>query len=145
MTVVAVTGCSSSSPGDTDSDAGADGSTGETCGLTGCSDAAPDGPLWLQVKGELDQVCGSPDGCHGMGEADFGVHIGSEFTDMINVTSTENPPMKRVLPGDPLNSYVYLKLRCDGGIVDACMPLGNPSPTTAKLFLDWIEAGAPTQ
>jgi len=137
--------CSSSPSTDSGSDASTDTGPGETCGLIGCSDAGFDGPLAVQVKGELDQVCGSPDGCHGMGEANFGVHIGSEFTDMINVTSTENPPMKRVVPGDPLNSYVYLKLRCEGGIVDACMPLGEPSPAVAKLFFDWIEAGAPTQ
>lgn len=113
-----------------------------SCGLI-CNDASFDGPLPVQVKGELDQVCGSPDGCHGAGTGNFGIQINAEFADMINVTSSENPPMKRVLPGDPDNSYVYLKLRCEGGIVGACMPLGNPNPETAKLFHDWIEAGAP--
>ena len=55
--------------------------------------------------------------------------------------------MKRVLPGDPANSYVYLKLACRGGIVGQCMPLTNPGgrPDLAKLFHDWIEAGAPTK
>ncbi len=99
----------------------------------------------MQVKGELDLVCGSPDGCHGAGVANFGVDPNAEFSDMIGVTSTENPPMKRVVPGDPEHSYVFLKLACNGGIIDACMPLGNPNPATAKLFHDWIEAGAQTQ
>jgi hypothetical protein len=140
---VGATACSSSSQNATDSDAGAE-SGGEPCGLI-CNDAASDAPLWVQVKGELDLVCGSPDGCHGAGVANFGVHPGAEFSDMINVTSSENPPMKRVLPGDPEHSYVYLKLACSGGIIDACMPLGNPNPATAKLFHDWIKAGAQTQ
>jgi len=140
---LAATACSSSPPNATESDAGAEGG-GEPCGLI-CGDAASDAPLWVQVKGELDLVCGSPDGCHGAGQANFGVHPGAEFTDMIDVTSTENPPMKRVVPGDPSNSYVYLKLRCEGGIFGQCMPLGNPNPATAKLFHDWIEAGAQTQ
>lgn len=144
MSLVAATACSSSSPSAEPSDGGTDGSMGEPCGLF-CNDAAFDGPLWVQVKGELDQVCGSPDGCHGAGEANFGIHPGTEFSDMIDVTSTENPPMKRVVPGDPEHSYLYLKVACEGGIVDACMPLGNPNAATAKLFLEWIEAGAPTQ
>ncbi len=136
-----LTACASNSAG---SNAEADAGPAEA-GLPcfACDDASFDGPLAVQVKGELDQVCGSPDGCHGAGTGNFGIHIGSEFSDMINVTSSENPPMKRVLPGDPLQSYVYLKLRCEGGITDACMPLGNPNAATAKLFYDWIEAGAP--
>jgi hypothetical protein len=137
-----VSACSASSASGTAEDAGEEDSGP---GLSLISDASFDGPIALRVKGELDQVCGSPDGCHGAGAGTMGIHIGSEFTDMINVTSSENPPMKRVLPGDPLNSYVFLKLRCEGGIVGACMPLGNPNAETAQLFHDWIEAGAPTQ
>jgi hypothetical protein len=55
--------------------------------------------------------------------------------------------MKRVLPGDPAQSYVFIKLSCDGGIPDgfSCMPPGAPEPRLARLFHDWIEAGAPTQ
>lgn len=140
IAVGALVACSSSSAqGSPDDDASVEASP--PCLV--CNDASFDGPLPVQVKGELDQVCGSADGCHGAGTGNFGIHIGSEFADMINVTSSENPPMKRVLPGDPDNSYVYLKLRCEGGIVGACMPLGNPSPEIAQLFHDWIEAGAP--
>jgi hypothetical protein len=143
VTTGAVTGCSSASAGGS-SDAGASADeAGSPCLL--CRDAAFDGPLVVEVRGTLDQVCGSADGCHGSGAGNFGIHIGTEFADMIDVTSSENPPMKRVLPGDPEHSYVYLKLACGGGIVGACMPQGNPSEATAKLFFDWIEAGAPTQ
>jgi hypothetical protein len=135
--------CSStSSQSSSQPDAG-DVEAGPACLI--CNDASFDGPLAIEVRGTLDQVCGSADGCHGAGAGNFGVHIGAEFTDMINVTSSENPPMKRVLPGDPEHSYVYLKLACGGGIVGACMPLGNPQAATAKLFHDWIEAGAATQ
>jgi hypothetical protein len=142
VAVGALTACSSSSAlGSSEADAGGT-EAGPPCLL--CSDASFDGPLAVQVKGELDQVCGSPDGCHGAGTGNFGIQINAEFSDMINVTSSENPPMKRVLPGDPDNSYVYLKLRCQGGIVGACMPLGNPNPEIAQLFHDWIEAGAQT-
>ncbi len=75
------------------------------------------------------------------------VSVGNEFNDMINVPSSEDPSMLRVKPFDPENSYVYLKLACEGGIIDACMPLGSLTPERshdATLFHDWIEAGAPT-
>jgi hypothetical protein len=139
----AATACSAASAEGSSDAAASVPEVGPPCLL--CRDASFDGPLAVEVRGTLDQVCGNADGCHGGGTGNFGIHIGSEFTDMINVTSSENPPMKRVLPGDPLQSYVYLKLRCEGGIVGACMPAGNPDPETAKLFHDWIEAGAPTQ
>jgi hypothetical protein len=83
-----------------------------------------------------------------MGGAVFGdlaLSAGYEFSNIVNVPSTEMAPMLRVKPGDPENSYLYLKLRCEGGIMDACMPLGAaPKPTFARVFHDWIEAGAPT-
>jgi hypothetical protein len=111
-----------------------------------CSDATDDAPLSVQVKGKIDQICSNVDGCHGDGAGGMGLAPGNEFDPMINVTSTENPPMKRVLPGDPLQSYVFIKLRCEGGIPEGgCMPLGAPDPQLAQLFHDWIEAGAPTQ
>ena len=53
--------------------------------------------------------------------------------------------MKRVLPGDPEHSYVYLKVACEGGITNACMPLSSGfDPRIKQMFHDWIEAGAPT-
>ena len=143
---LAALGCSAT-PGAEAGDASAEDvqETGSNCLL--CRDAAFDGPAYLEVKGTLDQVCGNVDGCHGQGAGTFGVQPGSEFDAMINVTSFENPPINRVAPGDPEDSYVYLKLRCEGGIVGSCMPLTNPGgrPDLAKLFHDWIEAGAPTQ
>jgi len=77
----------------------------------------------------------------------MGLTPGNEFQAMINVTSSENPPMKRVLPGDPEHSYVYLKVACEGGIpFGACMPLSSGfDPRVKQMFYDWIEAGAPTQ
>ncbi len=142
------TACSSGSPdvgtsladgGNTDA-----GEAGSGCLL--CSgDAGFDAGLALRVRGTLDQVCGSADGCHGAGAGNLGILIGSEFTNLIGVASSEVPSLKRVAPGDPEHSYVYMKLSCASGIVGACMPLGNPSAATAQLFHDWIAAGAPTQ
>jgi hypothetical protein len=141
----AATGCSSPPDGETGDASTSDASEGGTSCLL-CREASFDGPAFLEIKGVMDQVCGNVDGCHGTGAASFGVQPGTEFSSMIDVTSTEKPPMKRVQPGDPAHSYVYLKLACDGGIVGACMPLNTMGgrPDLAKLFHDWIEAGAPT-
>jgi hypothetical protein len=113
-------------------------------GAPGCS--SPDAaPLALRVRGKIDQICANADGCHGQGAGGMGLSGGAEFDAMINVPSTERPPMLRVKPGDPLQSYVYLKLWCDGGIDGGCMPLSSGSSAAlAQLFHDWIEAGAPT-
>ncbi|HEX3343641.1 MAG TPA: hypothetical protein VHS09_03670 [Polyangiaceae bacterium] len=138
-------GCSTTSPAvGAPRDAGA-GDEGVGCLF--CSDATDDAPLAVQVKGKIDQICANVDGCHGESEGHMALNPGSEFDAMIDVESFENPPMKRVLPGDPLQSYVFLKLWCDGGLPDgsACMPYGSPpDPKLAQLFHDWIEAGAPT-
>ena len=136
-------GCSSTSAPD------APDASPETSSCFTCSDAtlADDAPLGVQVKGQIDQICANVDGCHGQGAGGMGLTPGHEFDQMIDVTSTENPPMKRVLPFFPEQSYVYVKLACDGGIPDGgCMPLSTGfNPHLAQLFHDWIEAGAPTQ
>ena len=112
-----------------------------------CSDAPDERSLGLKVKDEIDQVCSNTDSCHGSGTGHMLLSPGQEFDAMINVVSFERPPMLRVLPGDPLQSYVFVKVRCQGGIPDgdACMPFGSPTdPKLVQLFHDWIEAGAPT-
>jgi len=141
-------GCSASSTatqpsGQTSGDAAVD--TG-AAGCLLCDDASIDAAPVVHVKEIIDQVCGNPDGCHGAGAGNMSIFSGAEFDAMIGVASSEDPALLRVAPGDPAHSYVYLKLACDGGIFGACMPLttGFDAPT-ARLFHDWIEAGAPTQ
>lgn len=125
-------------------DAGGDASDGSVSCLA-CSDAgAFDAPLSVQVRGVIDRICASVDGCHGSGAGSMPLVGGDEFTHMIGVVSTENPPMLRVAPFDPSASYVYLKVACDGGISGSCMPRSSGyDPQIARMFHDWIEAGAP--
>lgn len=138
-----VAGCSSAEGGGP-SDASIDEGGGFclTCG----SDVSIDAPPLVRVKGEIDQVCSSPDGCHGGGAGSMGLTPSDPFGAMINVASTEIPSLKRVVPGDPEHSYVYLKVACDGGTLGACMPYSSGfDPRIKQMFHDWIEAGAPTQ
>jgi hypothetical protein len=138
-------GCSASQVPATN-DGGDDGETDATFGCLFCSDAADDAPLTIQVKGKIDQICSNADGCHGgLGSGGMSLSPGNEFAPMINVPSYEMPALERVKPGDPAQSYVYRKVACEGGIVGSCMPGSMPDPRLAKLFHDWIEAGAPSQ
>lgn len=145
LAVAAIIGACACSPTDPTSDDHHD--AGPTCQLV-CGDLDAsfdfDGPLAPQVRGVIDQTCSNIDGCHGSGAGNMPLSVGMEFDAMIDVVSYEMPPMLRVKPGDPSNSYVYLKLRCQGGIDGGCMPGGQPNPSIARLFHDWIEAGAPT-
>jgi hypothetical protein len=136
------TGCSSGGEGPSDA------STDEGGGfcLTCASDVSIDSPPLVRVRGEIDQVCSNADGCHGSGAGNMGLTPGNEFQAMINVASSEMPSLKRVLPGDPEHSYVYMKVACEGGIDGQCMPLSSGfDPRIKQMFHDWIEAGAPTQ
>jgi hypothetical protein len=110
-----------------------------------CADAEDDRPLAIRVEGKLVQVCGQVTECHGSGWGGMSISPADPLKTLVNVPSTEAPSMMRVAPGDPIHSYVYLKLRCDGGIVGGCMPGGGNTgdPVLAQLFYDWIEAGAP--
>ncbi|HEY3818236.1 MAG TPA: hypothetical protein VGL81_13745 [Polyangiaceae bacterium] len=131
---------------DASADAAVDATTDAGVACLVCGDATEDLPLAVAVRGEIDRVCSEADNCHGSGAGGMGLAPTHEFESMIDVTSYENPPMKRVLPGDPAQSYVYLKLACEGGIVGDCMPnYATHSDALARLFHDWIEAGAPTE
>ncbi len=143
LLVTSAFGCSSP-PGD-GAGAGDDSGGGGLECLT-CSDASIDVSAFVQVKGELTQVCANADGCHGAGAGMLGLSAGNVFGPLVGVASYEMPSLLRVKPFDPAQSYVYMKLACEGGIQGSCMPLGGSiTPGLLRAFHDWIEAGAPTQ
>jgi hypothetical protein len=135
-----------SSPAATASDGGdaATGDAGVACLF--CLDASDDEPLASRVKGKIDQICSIVDGCHGSGAGRLVLAPGDEFQPLIDVPSSEMPTMLLVVPGRPDESYLYKKVACDGGIDGGCMPPSSRfDPILARLFFDWIEAGAPTR
>jgi hypothetical protein len=112
-----------------------------------CQDVVLSGPLAATVQGVLSVNCANQDGCHGAAAGHLPMPSRSEFSSLINVASFEAPTLLRVKPGDPAKSYLYLKVACDAGPIEAsCMPPGAPlSQSLVQAFHDWIEAGAPTQ
>jgi hypothetical protein len=81
--------------------------------------------------------------CHGGGGGAAGLNLEAlnSYTSLLN-PSTGSP---RVLPGDPLNSVLFLKINCDFPGFGSRMPMDlNPlSAVRQQLFFDWIRLGAP--
>jgi cytochrome c5 len=88
-------------------------------------------------------------GCH-VGtspQAGLNLEAGQAYSNLVNVLSSEMPSLARVEPGDPDNSYLYLKHSGAAGIVGSRMPLDNPNffvnnPDLLDLEEEWIRQGA---
>jgi hypothetical protein len=88
-------------------------------------------------------------GCHtgGGGSLPSSMNLSSatgSYNALVNVDSAEVPSLKRVLPGNPANSYLVRKLEGTAGIVGERMPFGGPYLTQTEInrVRDWIQAGA---
>ncbi len=117
-----------------------------------CSTDASTAPAWTNTSSPLGKRmanmlhdCRGAEPCHAQGSGGLTIIFGNEFADLIKVPSTERPDLDRVLPGDPAQSYLYLKLAGDGGIDGAQMPGGAVDSRRPALAWAWIEAGAPQE
>jgi hypothetical protein len=99
-------------------------------------------PLGTRMRAMLGG-CDGAEACHSTGAGGLVITSGKETVNLVGVRSTERTELLRVAPGDPAASYLWLKLRGDGGIDGSPMPGGNPEPRRADLAFQWIEAGAP--
>src|SRR5688572_27626032 len=88
--------------------------------------------------------------CHRPGVAPFiagGLNLtaGASYTALVSGTSFLKPGARRVVPGDPENSYLIHKLEGRAGIFGVRMPLGGPYLTDGQIRVirRWIELGAP--
>jgi len=100
-----------------------------------------------------DQVFGPLcSGCHAGGGTTLPrsldlTNSNASFTNLVNITSTEVPTLKRVTPGSADNSYLIRKLDGTPGIVGARMPRSGPylDQTTVDAIRQWINNGATQQ
>lgn len=95
-------------------------------------------------KDPNSQLCTS---CHpgSTGPAGLGLGDGSSYANLVGVPSVEMPSLQRVSPGNPLQSYLFIKLNCDTLPVGTQMPQGGAPLSLAQqaFFFDWIRVGAP--
>ena len=120
--------------------------------LAGCSDYGDDptteGPMEppaatvsyaSDVQPIYDANCV---GCHGDGgNAGLDLRPGLSFTNLVRIPSTESG-LARIEPGEPENSWLYLKITGQQSFGDQ-MPPGSPlSADMTDLVRTWIEEGA---
>ena len=101
---------------------------------------------FTRVQTEIFNPSCALSGCHSAGSAAQGLVLaqGQAFGNIVNVRSSEQGSMDRIEPGDPDNSYLYLKVIGDSSISGVQMPRGRAplSQELRNLLKDWIEAGA---
>jgi hypothetical protein len=89
--------------------------------------------------------CAFP-GCHAapVPMANMNLSAGLAYGNVVNVASFEVPTLVRVLPGDPANSYLYMKITNAPGIQGVPMPFGAfPLPAAQIATIgNWITQGA---
>jgi hypothetical protein len=97
----------------------------------------------LQVQPVFELNCGP---CHLSGaSAQLSLSSANAYSALVGVDAFEVPAIKRVLPGDPENSYLFSKINCNTPQVGDRMPQGSKplSPAQQALIHDWIAIGAP--
>lgn len=86
-------------------------------------------------------------GCHAGGAPAEGLNLsaGLAYSNIVNVRSSQRGSLDRIEPGDPDQSYLYLKVIGDPSIGGERMPRLAPalSQSLIDLLRDWIERGAP--
>jgi hypothetical protein len=82
--------------------------------------------------------------CHVGGSPPAGLNLATNsHANLVNVASTEVPALKRVLPGDANNSYLYQKVTQNAPAVGSKMPPGGSlSGTDTTNIQNWINSGA---
>ncbi|MEE9384647.1 MAG: hypothetical protein V3V08_14680 [Nannocystaceae bacterium] len=106
-----------------------------------------DGVTWeKRVRKIFEFNCG---GCHGGAEPQAGLNlVGDGVYARLLELSGQRPELNLITPGEPDESYLYLKLMGDESIVGTQMPFnpisGPVSLTEGELgdVLNWIENGA---
>ena len=117
---------------------------GELRGQVNVAESAA--PTLTQLQADIfSPICS---GCHnGTGASLPGIQnltAGHTYASLVNVTSIENPALKRILPGDPDNSYLVLKIQGSPGISGQQMPLTGGPLSQAQIdeVRAWVAAGA---
>jgi hypothetical protein len=97
------------------------------------------------IQGIFDNHCIE---CHEGKNPPAGLDLsaGGSWSHLIDVPSSQDAAFTRVIPAEPLNSLLFLKINCATPGVGHRMPLNRDplSDDEQGLILDWISEGAPS-
>lgn len=116
---------------------------------TGC-EALPgkinQGVLWPQVWQALTDQSSCTQNCHIGSAPSADLDLSSPLISiyfLVSQDSSQNPQVKRVVPGDARASLFFQKINCITPDVGGRMPPGGHLPSALQaLIFDWIEQGA---
>ncbi|MFQ5456505.1 MAG: hypothetical protein ACE5EA_09960 [Nitrospirota bacterium] len=112
----------------------------------GGGDTTPLEPKLSSIETKIfEKSCAFP-GCHGDIDTKRGLNLkfGKSRENLVDVDSDEKPGVGRVVPGDPDNSYLILKLEGNSNIDGERMPLNGSALTNEEIAVirEWITNGA---
>jgi mono/diheme cytochrome c family protein len=80
--------------------------------------------------------------CHGDGgNAGLDLRSGQSYTNLVGIKATESD-LSRIEPGEPMNSWLYLKLTGQQDVGTMMPPTGFLDADLTDLVRTWIEEGA---
>jgi len=127
-------------------DGGVSGVPGDGAPLTDCEEAKFHSDLaWIEQKIFAPSCLGD---CHTdpTPSASLNLSAGLSHHSLVNVTSTQYPTWKRVVPGNPGASMLMVQIGGEPGPeLEGTMPWGQPKLCDEKIdaIRRWIAAGAP--
>ena len=99
-----------------------------------------------QLSAEIFTPKCATSGCHSGASPDAGLSLTTAniAEETIGVPASGNSNFQLFAPGDPVNSYVLMKVRGDEGIVGSQMPRGGGRLSEDEIakIVAWVEAGA---
>ncbi len=128
---------------------GSSSSSGSSSGSGGASSSGSGGGVAFQTIQDqvFTPICAQ---CHHGAGAPEGMQLtdGQAYNMIVNVSSQEQPALKRIAPGDPDNSYLVQKIMGTAAVgsqmPDGC-PLTQPclDAATIAMIRQWVSEGAP--
>lgn len=119
---------------------------GELNELPTAPGTAPDpNATFSRVQNEIFTPSCTLAGCHDTAgrQQNLVLSAGQAYSMIVRRPSTQVPSLHRVQPGEPLTSYLFMKVT-GGTIVGEKMPPGSSlSDAQIRLIRDWIQRGAP--
>ena len=124
-----------------------------TVGPTGTTDGESSGgdgdqPVTLaRLSEEIFTPKCATSGCHGGNNPAANLSLKAEdIAQILGVSSVARPDYQLIAPGDPVNSYLLMKVRGDEGIAgDRMPPAGALEAEQIDLVEEWVEDGGPLE